>query len=357
MRDPKGSVQRCIGFLNSKGGQSARLIAFFFGATGVHARYLSVAKLYIQRVLWINPRCLRRLNWVAPEQSGRNVSALNYHPPAPGLRDFISVYYLFESEGPFLADVERAALAQCRIAVSGAAKMTFRNGSVIDLAPGWHVGGPSSSAVQMQLYGPMQTFGFGILPAGWATLFGSDASAMLDRIVSPQQLSARFAEALTSINPASINPASSLADLAAAADAALAPLLVHSDPQIIEFTRLVDRWLAGDIAPDLSDLQDQAALSARQLTRKVKMLYGVPPKYLARKYRALKAARLLADQRSDKLDYLRDAFYDQSHMIREIKLFTGITPARLRGAEGGLQDMIDQRARLSGIISPLTSQT
>src|SRR3546814_8806389 len=50
---------------------------------------------------------------------------------------------------------------------------------------------------------------------------------------------------------------------------------------------------------------------------------------LARKYRAVRAASALA--RGEGLDsaQLGDAFYDQSHLIREIKRFAGATPGQL----------------------------
>jgi len=54
---------------------------------------------------------------------------------------------------------------------------------------------------------------------------------------------------------------------------------------------------------------------------------------------------------------LEDAFYDQSHMIREIKFFAGTTPARLRVDEGETASLIDQRKGLKGKIAPLTSDT
>ena len=47
---------------------------------------------------------------------------------------------------------------------------------------------------------------------------------------------------------------------------------------------------------------------------------------LARKYRALRAAVAITHGDADLDDLLVDGFYDQSHVIREIKYFTGMTP-------------------------------
>lgn len=89
----------------------------------------------------------------------------------------------------------------------------------------------------------------------------------------------------------------------------------------------------------------------------VNKLYGMPPKYLARKYRALRAARAYAEHNEEELLELVDAFYDQSHMIREVKYFAGTTPAKLRVAEGEIAKLIDQRKDFKGKIAPLTSDT
>lgn len=59
--------------------------------------------------------------------------------------------------------------------------------------------------------------------------------------------------------------------------------------------------------------------------------FGLPPRALARKYRALRAAALPAGPQLSLAEEaaLAEAFFDQSHMIREIVRFIGGTPARL----------------------------
>ncbi len=145
--------------------------------------------------------------------------------------------------------------------------------------------------------------------------------------------------------------------MCAAADAILKPIMQEANPEMVAFTRMVDQWLASSVSPMVTELHAQTDLSERQLTRRVKQLYGMPPKYLSRKYRALRAARALIDAQPDEADFLRDAFYDQSHMIRELKLFAGTTPTRLRTGEGELARLIDQRGRLKGSINPLVADT
>src|SRR3546814_2234328 len=71
-------------------------------------------------------------------------------------------------------------------------------------------------------------------------------------------------------------------------------------------------------------------MSIRSVERMTKHYYGLSPRMLARKYRAVRAAAAIARGETIDTDALGDAFYDQSHLIREIKRFAGATPGQLR---------------------------
>src|SRR3546814_13215291 len=71
-------------------------------------------------------------------------------------------------------------------------------------------------------------------------------------------------------------------------------------------------------------------MSIRSVERMTKHYYGLSPRMLARKYRAVRAAAAIARGATIDTDALGDAFYDQSHLIREIKPFAGATPGLFR---------------------------
>src|SRR3546814_17183600 len=48
--------------------------------------------------------------------------------------------------------------------------------------------GPTSGSVRAICRGPTRVFGFGMLPAGWATLMGDDADQLTDRALDAMQL-------------------------------------------------------------------------------------------------------------------------------------------------------------------------
>ena len=74
--------------------------------------------------------------------------------------------------------------------------------------------------------------------------------------------------------------------------------------------------------------------------------FGLPPKLLARKYRALRAAIAITHHDAKLADVLGDAFCDQSHFIRELRHFTGITPVALAQHPSTLDQQIAKRLEL-----------
>lgn len=276
---------------------------------------------------------------------------LEYALPGESLREFVSVYYHFDSPLPFVADGERAAIAQLRLATSGRVKMHFPDGSSTTCS-GAVLVGPTTAAVRFEIEGPFRMFGLGITAAGWGALTQRSAADFLDKAVPAVEVFPNIEQRLDELRGLGTLP-----EMCAAADSILAPIMEQASPEMVAFTRVVDSWLASSVSPMVSDLHAQSRLSERQLTRRVKQLYGMPPKYLSRKYRALRAARALIDAQPDEADFLRDAFYDQSHMIRELKMFAGATPTRLRNGEGELASLIDKRGQLKGRINPLVAET
>jgi AraC-like DNA-binding protein len=127
---------------------------------------------------------------------------------------------------------------------------------------------------------------------------------------------------------------------------------------LLEFARQIDAWLADSPSPDLEALIAATGLSQRQVERRCNMLYGAPPKVLARKYRALRAASALASGTASLDGLLVDGFYDQSHLIREMKRFTGMTPRQMRHEPTLLAQLtISQRQALHGQVHPIISDT
>lgn len=99
------------------------------------------------------------------------------------------------------------------------------------------------------------------------------------------------------------------------------------------FRRTIEAWLARCPSPIMADLLAATGLSPRQLERKCRAIYGKPPRLLATQNRALRAAAAMAAQPEADHDTVTFGFYDQSHMIRDVKRFTGLTPGQIRAGQ------------------------
>lgn len=244
--------------------------------------------------------------------------------------------------------------AQIRFRLTpGGADYRFVDGKTQTVADS-HIIGPTTGAFHVRATGPVEVFGAGITPAGWAALVGIDASAAINRAINLTDLfGMRVAHAIDWLAAAP-----DLAAKAACCESILLSLLSWQRPQTIEFMRQVDAWLSGGSSPEIDELVGATGLSRRQVERKCRALYGAPPKLLARKYRALRAAVALVADHESVDDAVGRGFYDQSHMIREIKQFTGMTPGQMRDEPGALaQQTIAHRYALAGQVHPLISST
>jgi len=249
--------------------------------------------------------------------------SLRYFSPAAPLRSWVSSYYLFEADVPFLTDTLRAELPQVRFVFQGSGQFSFGGGPSVPL-PSAALCGPTDVAVRFDAVGPIRIFGAGLLPAGWAALVGAGADELADQLADLESVAGPVAR--TALNQ--LGEARNHRELVAAADGFFLLLSMQARPPPLWFTRTADEWLAGSINPDVNRLIAVSGMSARQIERLTQRVYGASPKVLARKYRALQAAvRLGLDPDAGWEVAAAGAFYDQSHFIREFKTFVGMTPS------------------------------
>lgn len=280
-----------------------------------------------------------------------NIS-LDYAAPAEELRDYLSVFYEFRADVDRFEDLERADFAQVRFMLEGEGEMTFADGNVQSGFPVMIVG-PTTGMTKVTVRGPVRIFGAGLLPAGWGAVMGIEASAMVNRLIDATEI---FGKGVLEVANR-MRSMTSLDQLVEIGNSLTKELVAYGNDKPFSFTRIVDNWLASDFSPDVEDLVIATGLSRRQVERNCKRLYGAPPKVLARKYRALKAAIHLAKGDADLHDLVVEGFYDQSHFIREIKHFTGVTPKRIRDDLPTLAKLTLKRGELAGEVAPIIYET
>ena len=260
----------------------------------------------------------------APATGPSGAITLDYAAPPEDLREHLSVFYEFRADVPVFEDTDKADLAQFRVTLAGDGEYRFADGHV-QRVPKIQIVGPTTGPTHISMRGPVHSIGVGLLPAGWGTLLDFEASLLVNRVVDATEL---FGDDVRGA-PEALAACATFDERVMLGSALARKLIARGRSAAFDFTRVVDDWLASP-HPEVDDLVRATGLSRRQVERRCNAYYGSPPKMLARKYRALKATIAIARGQSNADALLDGGFYDQSHFIREIKAFTGVTPTRIQ---------------------------
>jgi AraC-like DNA-binding protein len=276
----------------------------------------------------------------------RNKFQLDYIAPPVSLSDYITTLYHFRCDEAVIRDIQPAAIGHLALFPYGVGEMQFRDGRT-DPSHEVNLLTPFSVAAPFIVDGPFHAIGAVMSPLGWAALTGLNAGEHGNRLYRAAEWLGdeveRMGHALCQqYRTGSMTGPQCAEGLCEYIGANLKPV----NSRHAELIKQTTRWLSIELNPDVSDLYAQAAYSSRQVQRLVERYFGLPPQALARKYRALRAAGFMSlpALRPELEAAIAEAFYDQSHMIREISLFAGRTPARLTGEESPyLTEMLDLR--------------
>jgi AraC-like DNA-binding protein len=275
---------------------------------------------------------------------------LDYATPPEALRKHLSVFYEFRADMPVFEDVEHAARAQVRFMLSGRNGRYFFPDGTDQAAPQIQIVGPTTGPTRMSVEGPVHTFGAGLMPSGWGAMLDFEASLLVNRVIDATEL---FGKGLYKYLRA-LQETTTLDEKVAIGTDIGMQLIGRGRTAAFDFARIVDDWLAASLSPDVDELVIASGLSRRQVERKCKACYGSPPKMLVRKYRALRAAMALAKNELDADQLLEQGFYDQSHFIREIKHFTGVTPRVIAEDLPELTSLTLKRTEFEGLSQLIT---
>lgn len=272
---------------------------------------------------------------------------LRYFALPEQLSAYFGSLYIFTETADHYSDVTRADMPQLRFMLDGRGDYHFHDGT-ISPTPEICLLGPTLGATRFELEGPVRVVGISLLPAGWLALHGGDSSLLTDKAKDMGQ--ERGYQQLL----AALRAAEDAETMAGLCWSFLSERLVALPESTWRLLEAVDSWLMGEGSPRIETLADKTGLSPRQLARLTNKYYGCPPKLLARKYRALRcSARIALDQESWQELCEDGRFYDQSHFIREIKHFIGLTPHQLQTEPTAVAQLTLLRRSLGGDIAVL----
>ena len=252
-------------------------------------------------------------------------------PPVDAV-GLVNTFYIIETEAGSIKETVPAYSAQIFLMVRGRVTFAFADGSTAQSST-VTVNAPQMRSADCVLDGPVLQVGASLTHVAWQKLANLPADTVHDQLIpasailSIEQIAALEAAALA-CREGRIAPEALCAQLTAV----IAAGPFTPSPSHVAVVEAILRWLASGLDPALGDLYTATDVSPRQLQRICRRFFGVAPAQVLKRFRALRAAMVLSQPGiSEKLfDELMATYFDQAHLIRDIRRYTGRTPTQLR---------------------------
>ncbi len=267
--------------------------------------------------------------------TGPNSFELTYYDPPAELADHVLALFHFVWDRPEIHDRHPGALGQIALFPFGTGELYMGDEPCVIDGETYLLAG-FDTAAPFKMNGPWHAIGASLSALGWAALTQSSAKESFNKFIPASELLHeevdRFARQTNDLYRSGRLSGKDACDALAQW---IAPRLAEVPQSHADLIGRTYEWIGSSLSPDVERLFPMVDYSRRQAERLVTRYFGLSPMALARKYRAVRAASLLAQpELSDEAESeIGSAFYDQPHMIREIRRYCGYTPTRL-GGEG-----------------------
>ena len=265
------------------------------------------------------------------------ISSRNY-APAPKLLPFLRRYYIFDAALPATFELEDFLLADnafVRVLIEGDWAW-WDDGRWVELR-GPLLFGANSRAMKVRVRGPFSVASFAIRPSAWTSLFEAPANDFADRIVP---LAEGWGDAASAALVRNIAETRDDAAYVAAMEMAVVEQLERIgrnqvDPVLASFEAIA----RNDSTIRVEEAAQLLGLSPRQLERRCLAGFGLSPKSVLQRCRFLDmAAAIRGQSATDEAELAALRFFDQSHLNREFRRYTGMTPGAFQRATTPLFD-------------------
>lgn len=244
---------------------------------------------------------------------------------SPALTGLITAIYELQIGDVAVADQQHPEWFNLRFPLSGHWWSRLEDGPVEPMLPSF-AQGPNTSLIDFGGHAGAM-FGVGLMPAGWALLFGGTADGLAN---SNQPLAQLMPSEELGAIVAGLHSLPTFTERAAMVETALLKRLAERP-----VTGHVERVIALQkalINPDIGTvdaLSEATGLSVRTLERVCGTAMGFSPKLLLRRQRFMRMLGQMHLQSPADWSSFLDPFYsDQSHMIRDFHAFLGTSPNR-----------------------------
>jgi AraC-like DNA-binding protein len=270
-----------------------------------------------------------------------NPSTMNYRQirPSAAVGRYVEFYWILED----------------RVAASGVQRIVpdGRSGLILNFAspfeshsngawrrqPECFFIGQITGPLLLRPSGPAGMLGVQFRPHGAAQLLGMPIDELTDSAIALEDLSRRLFRELERLRELP-----SLLEAVAALDPILRALADRSRVDHSSVSHVVTEIERTDGLISVKRAADRIGWSTRQLQRRFKEAVGISPKLFGRMLRFQGVLRAIDDPASDWVDAaIRCGYYDQAHLIRDCREFSGKTPTALLDPEIDLSRHFVQR--------------
>ncbi len=209
--------------------------------------------------------------------------------------------------------------------------------------------GANSKPLKVRVKGPFRVFSFAIRPSAWRALCRQRAHEFVDQVVPLQTVWGELGDELARKIKATTSDKAAVAAMEAAVSAQLKRVRRSKVDEKIAIFEGIART---DSNAKMEDAALQVGLSVRQLERRCLFTFGINPKRILQRSRFLdmvEGMRGLVPE--DEAAAAGARFFDQSHLNREFRSFSNMTPGKFAKAITPLFDAgLELRVAGKGII-------
>ncbi|MHA7820665.1 MAG: helix-turn-helix domain-containing protein [Erythrobacter sp.] len=265
-------------------------------------------------------------------------------PPA-NIADLVNSFYAIRTDAGELDEIVPAYSAQLLLFVRGRAVLRpqgsrdYPTATVTCSTPLLH-------AMPVTFEGPSWILGASLTALGWQALSELPANEVNGKLIDGGELLGKGElTELEALGDECRSGASSPEAVFEQMGALMRSRRERLDPSHVRIVEQIMDWLASGLSPPIADLYREAEVSDRTVQRVTRRYFGVSPSHLVKRVRAIRAAMLLAnpDLPQAMREKIIDAYYDQAHLIRDIRRYTGRTPTRLAPGTT-FEDTLDPQA-------------
>lgn len=244
---------------------------------------------------------------------------------SPSLSGLITAIYELQIGAVPVADQQHPEWYNLRFPLSGEWWSRLEDDPVEPFLPSF-AQGPNTSLIDFGGHAGAM-FGVGLMPAGWALLFGGTAEGLansnqpLAQFMPPEELDSIIA---------GLHSLPTFTERAAMVEAMLLKRLAERPVTLyVERVIALQKALIDPEIGTVDALSEATGLSVRTLERLCQSAIGFSPKVLLRRQRFMRMlGQMHLQSPADWPAFLDPLYSDQSHMIRDFHAFLGTTPTR-----------------------------